>query len=290
MRDAMPYAVPNVDRVMFHAWTDADGAPVGDQLEGWDPQSTVSLSQLVDLDLEGLRTDIGLAQEDFLRISISCTSSDSGMTESLWTGRASAHQKISVDIPGDRVGGVLQLRTTLTLSKSRIDSPPGIVSRSGSVLAEHRHAIRLQGDAAMFPVTIVDFAATNYGTHASWYLHASDDLDAPFLGTFILLINERDTELMRAVASSKPTQAQRALLDEMEIGIAVLMLEMAIDLHPDSNLESYAPDTVGYVLARYARWAGAEGFRSGAVQDEPSLRTARLASIAREHGLGRAFS
>lgn len=290
MRDAKPYAVPRPSRIAFEGWKLASGDPLGDFLEGWDPQSDVDLEQTLRLDVAGIAADAGLAAGKIFRLNVSCVSTDTGMTETLLRTRASEHQVVRVRLPGSRIGGTVQIRTTLTLESGNLDQRPGIATKAGSVLGEHLHALRLTGESPMFPVSVVDFASTSFGAYASWHLQLSDDLDAPFLGTYLLLLNERDTELLKAVGAAKPTAVQQSLLDSLEAGIAMVMVETALRAAQIADLDDLPPESVGDVLARYARIAEAYGIGQEILNDDASIRSSRLMSLVRAEGYGRVFS
>ena len=141
---------------------------------------------------------------------------------------------------------------------------------------------------SMFPVHGVDFSHTNLHPSASWHLEGSPDLHAPFMGTFRLLLNRLDGELMKAVERGAKTARQQALVDELAHGVAELLLELAV-VHRDelSDRDGWPTDTVGDVLSRCLAQAGELREPSGA-QDLPRFRST-LAGIVRAGGQGRMF-
>lgn len=290
MPDARPYAVPMPSRISFSGWSRPEGEPLGEYVEGWDPHSDIELQQTVAADLVGIATDSGLSADTRFRVNVSCTSSDTGMSEALWNGPISSLQELRVSLPGSRIGGVVQIKTTITLGHANPDTRPGIATKAGSVVGEHIHSVRLAGNAPMFPVSVVDFAATSFGPYASWHLETSDDLEAQFLGTFLLLINERDTDLLKAIAASRPTAAQQVLVEWMEADIAEVMLETALRAVEVVELGDYPPDSVGEVLSRYVRMAELQGVGASILREDASTRRSRLLSVVRAAGLGRAFT
>jgi len=289
MADARPYAVPTAPRITFRGWLSEDKVPLEDWVEGWDPQSDILLLQAIDLDVQGMLADSGLSNDVKLKLTVSCTSTDTGMTEVLQTCLASAHQTMQVTLPGGRIGGTLKIRTTVSLAVRNNDPRPGIVVKAGSILAEHVHVLRLAGDASMFPTSVVDFAGTSIGPFASWHLQTSDELDLPFLGTFLLLINERDKELMKAIAAKKPTGAQHALIASVEFEVAEAMLELALNAALDNELSSFAPDSIGNVYYRYVQMASSHSVLPSSLDEDLTHRRSRLSSLARANGFGRRF-
>ncbi|WP_146243522.1 hypothetical protein [Curtobacterium sp. MCLR17_034] len=289
MADVRPYAVPTTPRINFKGWFSDNGVPLEDWVEGWDPQSDIVLLQTIDLDIQGMLADSGLSSNVKLKLTVSCTSTDTGMTEVLQTCLASAHQTMHVTLPGERIGGALKIRTTVSLAARNSDPRPGIVVKAGSILAEHVHVLRLAGDASMFPTSVVDFAGTSIGPFASWHLQTSEELDLPFLGTFLLLINERDKELLKAIAAKKPTVAQQALITTVEFEVAEAMLELALVAAVNNDLASFAPDSIGNVYFRYVQMASSQGVLPASLEEDLTHRRSRLSSLARANGFGRRF-
>lgn len=289
MTDVRPYAVPTAPRVTFKGWLSDDNVPLEDWIEGWDPQSDIVLLQTIDLDVQGILADSGLSSDVKLKLTVSCTSTDTGMTEVLQTRLASSHQIVQVTLPGGRIGGALKIRTTVSLAARNDDPRSGIVVKAGSILAEHVHVLRLAGDASMFPISVVDFAGTSIGPFASWHLQTSNELDLPFLGTFLLLINERDKELLKAIAAKKPTSTQLALIASVEFEVAEIMLELALISAVDNDLASFAPDSIGNVYHRYVQMASSHGVSPSSLDEDLTHRRSRLSSLARADGFGRRF-
>ncbi|MFB6726260.1 hypothetical protein ACFCV3_39185 [Kribbella sp. NPDC056345] len=194
-------------------------------------------------------------------------------------------------IPGDRVGGVLRIRTTLTLASVPSQLVPGIAHIAGSVLAEDHRQVALEGTLSMFPVHGIDFSHTNLHPAASWHLETSEDLSAPFLGAFRLLLNRLDAELMKAVERGAKNSRQQALIDELMHGVGTILLELALAHRSDlEDREFWPADTVGHVLSRtLARAIGGDGLPAQlGPQDVPLFRTA-LAGLIRASGQGRRF-
>lgn len=290
MADVAPYLVPARDVVDFGGWTTGDEeAPLPTELSGWDPQTNLPTRQVVTVDVEKLRSDAGLSPSATFSLNVSWSSARTGMRESLARIELLPHQVVDVVLPADRLGGTVVLRTTVTLA-SPGGGAPGVASVPGSVLAEHRHSIALEGDAEMFPIAVADLAATSYGPYASWHLQTTTDLEAPFMGAFLLILNERDIELTSAVNSRRRSPRQDLLLEGLEAEVASLLVELASGLASEIEGATWPPDSVGAVLARYLGVANRYAVgRPGGSDDLADFRS-RLNSAVRADGVGRLFS
>jgi hypothetical protein len=293
--DVLPYLVPSQEVVTWEPWTYWDGEdwpPLPDAIDGWDPGTDIHVSRYVRIDTARLLEDTRLQPHD-LAIVTSWTSSTSGMTEA--APRApldhSGVTKTDGTLRGDRIGGVLRLRCTLMLTSTPATQTPGVAWLAGSILSEHQHRLALEGALSMFPVHDVDFSHTSLPPEASWHLETSTELTAPFLGTFRLLINNRDGELMTAAARGTKDKRQQALCDELEHGVAMMLLELAIMLRADlADRDNWPPDTVGDVLSRTLAAAEQSNLvpAPNGPYDVATFRT-RLAAATRATGHGRSF-
>jgi hypothetical protein len=198
---------------------------------------------------------------------------------------------IEAHLAGDRIGGTLTLHTTLALAQTSGDSRPGAPRLAGSVLIGDSAKLMLGDTASGFPVATIDFAATRLDPHASWHLETTTDLFAPFLGGFLLLINARDTELVRATKAERPDRRQEALVDELDNGVTALLVELAAHHRVElADTDEWPPGSVGETLSRMLARAEAEApiHAPTGPDDLAAIRT-RAAGVARALGLGRRF-
>jgi hypothetical protein len=294
--DVRPYLVPSPDTVIFGAWTHWDGedwSPLPEAIDGWDPGTDLRLRREVRIDVERLRRETGLGGTSEMALTMSWTSSSSGMTEASdpVVVRQAGVLLTEVVLLGARVGGVVRLRTTLSVTSVAQAGVPGVVWMPGSVLAEDERRLALEGSLSMFPVHDVDFSHTRLSPDASWHLEAGTELTAPFLGSFRLLLNSRDKELMAAVSRGVKDKRQQALCDELEQGVAAVMLELAVLVRDELiDREEWPPETVGDVLSRTLAAAEqtAELRAPTGAHEVVEFRT-RLAGAVRGVGHGRAF-
>jgi hypothetical protein len=264
-----------------------------DAIEGWDSGTDLWLTRTVTVDHPKLRSETQLPNEVGLVVTTTWTSSTSRMSEATAPITVADSRPVTVQalVPGDRIGGVLDIRTTLATASAPRTLIPGVAHSPGSILAENKRQVALEGTLSMFPVHGIDFGHTNLHPDASWHLESSADLHAPFLGAFRLLLNRLDSELMKAVERGAKSSRQQALVDELAHGVGVLLLELALAHREDlDDRDVWPPESVGDVLSRMLERAVTGAGIPVAVgpQDLPLLRTA-VAGAVRAAGQGRKF-
>lgn len=205
---SLPYLLPTDDAVAERPWVDADGRPLGDRLEHWDPFTNTELFRVVDVDLDGVRDACRLNVDSAFALSVTWYSnrtrlSGSGATVELGQLRGVIRAPLSLLIPGDSAGGRLSIRTSLVLRHPGTSASPVSPRREGAVLWMDSTDVALEGGSARFPVTAVDFTSiSRLPDGASWTLDWDpEQLDAPVLGDLRLLVNSTDETLVSAVRS-----------------------------------------------------------------------------------------
>ncbi len=265
--EVRPYLVPGPGTVTMAPWQYAvhdTWEPLPPDLPDWEPSQQLRLQRSVHIDLGRLLDETRLDPETRLGLTVSWISSTTAMRGAAPTVPLSLTGTTMLDValPGDRIGGTLELRTTLTLTLLASTSVPsvGVAQLPGSVLVEDRHRLVLDHGADRFPVHEIDFAATRLDSYASWHLETTTDLNAPFLGSYLLLLNKRDTELVAAVTRGRKDPRQEALIEELEHGVAALLLELATHLRTElAECDDWPAGTVGDALQRVLRQAERTG-------------------------------
>ncbi|WP_203884748.1 hypothetical protein [Planotetraspora kaengkrachanensis] len=265
-------------------------SPLPDAVDGWDPGTDLRTARRVQIDVDRFVQETGLHLGDVALI-ISWTSSTTGMTEAAPPVRFDPLGAAVLDtvLVGERLSGILTLRSTISLVHPPTGRGVGVAAIPGSVLAEHVQRVVLESMSSMFPVHEIDFTHTRLSPTASWHLETSTDLIAPFYGTFRVLINKRDRELTAAVARGGKDKRQQALLDELQSGVAALLLELALHLRTDlSEREEWPPDSVGDVLARTLAASPLSVVTPPSPGDLADFRT-QVSGAIRNLGRGRMF-
>jgi hypothetical protein len=254
--DVLPYLVPAQDAVRFSPWQRLDGegwSELPDRMPDWDSDTDLSIWREAVIDLERVRGQCGLPADTALALTTSWTSSSTAMSRSAEPIPVTRSGPVTLAcvMTGDRIAGVVTIRTTLTLAQPPTIRRPGTAWFPGSVLFEDRQTIALEATDPPFPMHEIDFSRTRLDPDASWHLETTTELTAPFLGTFLLLLNTRDKELIDAVARGRKDRRQEALVEELEHGVGALLLELALHLRTElDEREEWPAGTVGNVLTR----------------------------------------
>ena len=254
--DVLPYLVPGHDAVRFSPWQwlNGDGwSELPDRMPDWDSDTDLSIWREAVIDLERVHRECGLPADAALALTTSWTSSSTAMSRSAEPVPVTASGPFSLAcvMTGDRIAGVVTIRTTLTLAQSPAVQRPGTARLPGSILLEDLRTIALEATDPPFPMHEIDFSRTRLDPDASWHLETTTELTAPFLGTFLLLLNTRDKELIEAVARGRKDRRQEALVEELEHGVGALLLELALHLRTElEERREWPVGTVGNVLMR----------------------------------------
>lgn len=254
--DVLPYLVPDPGTVRLSPWHSltADGWHVlPERLQAWDPDTNLALRREAAVDVTRIRRECGLPPDAELAITITWISSSTDMRSSAAPVLVTTEEPQILDclLPGGQLAGEVTIMTTLTLARQSTAPRPGAAWLPGSILMKDRQTTTLGPTDPPFPMHQIDFARTRLDPDASWHLETSTDLNAPFLGTFLLLLNTRDKELTDAVARGHKTPRQTALMEELEHGVGTLLLELAVDLRGEiEDGHDWPTGTVGNVLKR----------------------------------------
>lgn len=291
--DVRPYLVPGPGTVVWEPWMlleSSQWSPLPEAIDGWDPGTDLRVARRVRVDPERFRQETGLELAD-VALAVSWTSSTTQMTEAAPLARFDASGAAVADtmLFGDRLSGVLALRSTVSLVRPPLERSVAVAGIAGSVLAEQVQRVVLENVSSMFPVHEIDFAHTWLSPTASWHLETSVDLTAPFYGTFRVLINKRDSELCSAVSRGAKDKRQQALLDELQGGVAALLLELALNLQPElAERDEWPLDSVGDVLARTIAASPLQLVVPPSPAELATVRT-QISGAVRNLGRGRIF-
>lgn len=291
--DVRPYLIPRPGTVVWDPWFLLDAEEwrsLPDTIDGWDPGTDLRAAQRVRIDVARFVQETGLDLAD-VALTVSWTSSTTDMTEAAPAAKFDPSGMAMVDttLVGERLSGTLSLRSTISLVRPSVGRGVGVATVPGSVLAERIQRVVLESRSSMFPVHEIDFSHTRLSPTASWHLETSTDLTAPFYGTFRVLINKRDRELRTAVARGAKDRRQQALLDELQAGVAALLLELALHLRAElAEREEWPPDSVGDVLARTVAASPLHVVAPSSAVDLADLRT-QISGAVRKLGRGRIF-
>lgn len=263
------YLLPSPGCFNTSEWrvTPSGREPLADpeRIDGWDYATDLLIERTLSVDLESVRTEAGLHSRDQLRCVIQWTSpaeTSTGLQGSspvkiLTEGR----QDISCLITGFEIGGVLQLRTTVSLAIGSSDARnPLAARRSGSILWSDEHHLILEGEATRFPTELLSFSANGLGpTGCAWRVMVETaDLDAPALSAVRVLINSDHPAYERL--TEKPDSAEAALTREFLQYDVARQLVLAALAEDELKAVDYEQGSIGAILrARLMTYFSAEG-------------------------------
>jgi hypothetical protein len=222
--EVRPYLVPASRAVQAAPWRanlDGEWVELEDRLDGWDPEAGLEITRSLKLDHDALTSTAGLPRNTRVVVTVSWMSSSTGMRERIYRSAVTQSECLlmSATLDGKRVAGRLMIMTTVTLGENLDGVARGVASRAGSVLFRDDKNLELDSGARAFPIAMVDFSNTRFDPEASWRLQSASDLEAPFWGTFLVLINSRDKELVGAIESGGKDGRSRLLLDDLGLAL-----------------------------------------------------------------------
>ncbi|MFF3416620.1 hypothetical protein ACFYW9_18255 [Streptomyces sp. NPDC002698] len=207
--------------------------PLPEALPDWDYQMDVHVRRTLQVDLDRVRRQTGLAADAALMLSAVWTATGSNLSGPAQRLRLSkggtSTLEFDVRLRGTDLGGLLLLDTALVLAERVKDARPSSPRRAGSVLWSDRETLRLQGDAPQFPMAVIDFARTSFPENAAWHLQISGGLESATMGSLLLLVNERNTVTATAFQNAgKPRPVDRIVLSAVYADAARVMVEHAL--------------------------------------------------------------
>jgi hypothetical protein len=279
-----------VSRVSPGTWTVAVGGDLIDapeRLEHWDFFTPLRITRRLELDLPGVLEDCGLDDSAVVGAIIQWHSSSTNLRgTSDVTLVDGPDLVISLDLPGEVLGGTLRLesRVILVTPSNSVGLAP---RRAGSVLWSDGTLVVLEGQSARFPIQIVDFerAGIPGGPSAAWYLHWSpNDLEAPTLGSLRLLLNREHPMIGRLVREGASAPELIAVQSALRHDIARQLIDSAL-ANPDFDREfDFGPGALGTALQGLLDSSfGPEGLDSirGLRQTSPQDFEVRLQAASR---------
>jgi hypothetical protein len=205
---ATPYLLPPEEAVEADHWLTADGAPVPERLDHWDPFTDIDLVRAITVDTDVVRGECRLPDDAALALVATWRSDRTRLAAAadlveLGTLDGTLRVPLTATIPGDSTGGRLELETALVLRSPGSSSSPIAPRRAGAILWTDLLRVVLDGSAARFPITVVDFTTiARLPDSGLWALDWSpEDLESPLTASMRLLINGSRAELLALVRS-----------------------------------------------------------------------------------------
>lgn len=288
-----PYLTPTPDLLRAQDWSIEKGdalEPLESNVPNWTQGTDIYLTRSIEVDRSEILRAAGLPENAVIGIAVSWFSDSTKFRRSVY--RAPIYDDplyIRACLSGDEISSTIKIRTSLVLLTSHPEAPSWVANEPGAMLLKEEVPVSVEGDGSVFPMAVVDFASTTYPTNASWYLVTSTQLEARFSSTFQVMINERDTKLVKAIEATKPDREQTVLLENLEHGVVAALLELAYALRADDSLEleGHEDGSVGAVLAEFVDDSGDLALDADAGPSRIAYKRAFFESLARDIGAGR---
>ncbi len=255
---APTYLLPDDDVVDASVWTDSGGVEIGESIDHWDPLTELSLNQTLTVDLDAVRAQCRLGSDSTFAVTASWRSPNrtrlGGTGERVELGSLGGLVRIPVVlvVPGSESGGRLEVTTRLVLRALGSNPSPISPRRLGAVLWTDTRRIALEGSAARFPMTAVDFKTlSRVPDRAAWYVDWDPhDLDAPVLGGLRLLLNSTHPRIITAVRTGSDDPAAAIMRSVIECDVARHLIRAALDNERFVEAPDVFPDhSVGRMLS-----------------------------------------
>ena len=262
MSRAYPFRRPPSDVVAGGPWLRALGDSIDElppELPDWDYGTVLHLRRPMRLDGLQARLACGLPNDAELSLTVVWSAANSSLRGRAWQAAVPAEPNVELtidfELPGDELGGRLDLDTTLTLrGRSPSQASPAAPSRPGSVLWRDVRSVMLQGDAVLFPLSVVDFEHLPYPTGAAWHLELAVDLESQALGSILLLANKRREVVTTALENAAdPTDVDRMVLSTVRNDVVRSLVERALVDDEFSLDADYEAGSVGALLTAVVR-------------------------------------
>ncbi len=287
-----PFLLPTEDVVLPSEWDTREGVErvaLPQEMSGWDYQTKLFLSRSFEISDRSIVAQCQLGLNARLGLIVTARSSTTKVVRPIWSdiwaagsrNEPSLHQLETV-LEGYDMGGRLTLTSTVVFysSSSISESAP---SKVGQILWRDAKSVYLEGQGSQFPTYCEDFSRTRYEIrNAPWAVEVEDDdLDASFLGSVRVFLNENHKGVRKLLEGSRDG-ATLQLARQLEVDVA-RQLAMAA-LHNDvltSGERAWDEGTVGAVLANLITmlWPTGENPKhlSNLVRANPSFFDAYIA-------------
>jgi hypothetical protein len=261
-RTVWPYIRPRtgIEVGPWQLCTPDSAEPLPRELPHWDYNTDLHLTRSVEIDIDAISAQCGLADDARLGVAAVSRSSGSGLRVLsdrrivIREGQDPVRLQLDFALKGTDVGGVLTVSTHLFLDEPGSTDDPTAPRRPGSVLWSDESSVRLQGDAARFPMDLVDFRDEVFPDRGGWHLKIGRDLEAAAMGSILLLINSANKTLAQAVArASSPRVVDRVALSALFADVTRAMIEHALAQPEFDDDTDYPDESLGEVLRNLCR-------------------------------------
>lgn len=246
---AWPYRRPQ-ERVYAEAWrlgSDVMGDLLPHGLPHWDCNTDVTMSRLIQIDVNGVEEDCGLPADVLFRLSVRCWPSTSLIRRTLFSEQFRAcggktAVELTVTATGEELGGRLFVETLLELGEQLPYTDPFVAWRPGSVLWSDQVGVHLEGAAGLLPVAPVSFREAGLPERSAWYVSMDGgDWQQAAMGSLLVLLNTDNAAVRKAMEAERTgSTASTPLWAFLEVDIVTDLVGRALD--DDAFAESEIAD------------------------------------------------
>jgi len=223
-------------------------------LDGWDYNTQLQLRRNIRVETAVVCNETGIAASAPLLIVVSVFSTSTWLRRTVfsdWLAQPVDERTLEITIDGDELGGTLRLSTAVLLAAEHATRSPFTAHLPTSILWHDRTEIRLQGDAPLFPISVVDFSAAGFEPGAGWHLEIGTDLAAPLHAAIRLYLNRADPVVVGAFArAAAPAPEDTAVLRAVRADVARVMIEHALNQDELRSDGEWEPESLGFALRR----------------------------------------
>lgn len=254
MRAVFPYRRA-ADSVRVDAWLLVDDAGVREAppyLDAWDYNTELHLRRATEIDAPALRREACLPEAARLELVVTAFSTLTWLRHRVFSAviEGSGGTTIELSLGGSDLGGSLRLHTGVLLAEP-LPAQTFTAQFAGSMLWDDHFEIRLQGDAPLFPISVVNFDAAGFPTGAGWHLEIGSDLDLPLHASLRLYINRGQPTVVGAFSrAAAPNAEDVPVLRAVYADVARVMVEHALTQEGLRNGGEWESDSLGFALGR----------------------------------------
>jgi len=255
----LPYLLPAPEHVNLGEWLltiNGITQSAGELLPEWDAAVPICASITAEVDVKEILTECHLSSNAALRLAAVWRSPGTGLrgcgsTIDLKEESLNHSYALNLEVDGTMLAGSIVLGVVMTLIEAGSTNDLLAPKLPGSLLWHKEKSVLLEGQAARFPMELVDFAKGSWlPENAAWYLDwDTRDFDQIVLGTLRLYINAGHEKVRRA--ASEQDEASSAIRESIRFDVARTMIAAALTnegfiLDPSA----YSEGTVGAAVSR----------------------------------------
>jgi hypothetical protein len=259
---AFPFRRPAPEHISADDWQITGGSDIPEFLPHWEPASSISVHRSLKIKPAGIKTDCLLDRTAVIRVAAvwhspgtSLRGAGDRVDLAVSDPTAEITLKLNMKMDGVLLAGQVKLETHIILldpGKEQLILSP---SRPGSLLWHDEDVIILEGNAARFPVELVDFKELGWlPEKAAWYLDwNSEDLHQMALGGLRLFVNTRHEQVKLAITSTTPDPSAQLISSAIRFDIGRMMIVGALqndDFVKNSDSYDKEEGSIGLAIKR----------------------------------------